>query len=50
MMRKTQYKHCEELFGTNVLVLGKRRDSFLLPSQPLKKDPIENVGIEQLLD
>jgi len=38
MMGKTQKRRCERSFGTNVLVLDKRRDNLLSPSQPLKKD------------
>jgi len=37
MMGKTQYRHCERSFGTNVLVLGKQRDDSLSPFQPLKR-------------
>jgi len=32
MMGKTQWRHCERSFGTNVLVLGKQRDKFASPS------------------
>ena len=34
----TKKRYGERTFGTNVLVLGKRRDNFLSPSQTLKKD------------
>jgi len=39
---KTQQRHCERSFGTNVLVLGKRRDNLLLLSEPLKSDVNKN--------
>jgi len=35
MMGKTQKRHCERSFGTNMLVLGTQRDNFLSPSDPL---------------
>ena len=37
MMGKTQWRHCERSFGTNVLVLGKERDNLLSPSNLLKR-------------
>ena len=37
VMGKTQWRHCERSFGTNVLVLGKERDDFLSLSKPLKR-------------
>ena len=36
-MNKTQHRHCERSFGTNVLVLGKRRDNFLSPLNSQKR-------------
>jgi len=33
MMGKTQQTHCERSFGTNVRVLGQKRDNFLPPSR-----------------
>jgi len=52
MMGKTQWRHCERSFGTNVLVLGKQRDNFPLLSEPLKTetDVNENVVIERFLN
>ena len=50
VMGKTQKGHCKRSFGTNVLVSVKRRDNFLSPSQPLKKDVNKNIVIEQLLN
>jgi len=35
IMVKTQYRHCEQSFGTNVFVLDKQRDNFLTPSNLL---------------
>ena len=37
MMGRTQWRHCERSFGTNVLVLGKEHDNFPLLSKPLKR-------------
>jgi len=50
MMGKTQWRHCERSFGTNVLVLGKERDKFPLLSKPLKTDVNKNVVIERFLN
>ena len=50
MMGKTQWRHCERSFGTNVLVLGKERDNFPLLSEPLKTDVNKNVVIERFLN
>jgi len=50
MIGKTQWRHCERSFGTNVLVLGKERDNFPLLSEPLKTDVNKNVVIERFLN
>jgi len=48
MMGKTQQRHCERSFGTNVLVLGKQRDNLLSPSQPLNRMSTIFFIIEQV--
>ena len=50
MMGKTEWRHCERSFGTNVLVFGKERDNFPLLSEPLKTDVNKNVITERLLN
>jgi len=50
MMGKTQWRHRERSFGTNVPVLDKQRDNFPLLSEPLKTDVNKNVVIERFLN
>jgi len=44
MMGKTQWRHCEWSFGTNVLVLGKQRDNFLSLSKPQKSRDTNRIS------
>jgi len=48
MMGKTQYRHCERSFGTNVLVLGKQSRRLSVAVQTSKKDVNKNVVMEQV--
>jgi len=50
MMGKTQWRHCEQSFGTNVLVLGKERVNFPLLSEPLKTDVNQKFVIARFLN
>jgi len=52
---KTQQRHCEGSFGTNVVLLGKThdgktRDDLLSADKLLKKDVNGKVGREQVLN